>query len=141
LTAHFFNIILSACTKCSVPPARVKETLARLLSLGFKPVPGTLSILVKAFVRSCSWSEALQLVKDAKLQFDIQPEQRLYMQLAKAFREASQSEWLLKTCTAFFEDAKSRGENVPGTMLRKMRWYCQTSGVGEAYSRIVAVET
>jgi len=133
----FFNIILLAFSKCSVPPARVKETLDRLLSLGFKPEAGTLSVLIKAFVLSCSWSEALQLIKDAKLQFDIQPHQRQYIQLAKACWEARQRECLLKTCTAYFEDSKSRGENVPGTVIRKMRFYCKTSGVGEAYNKIV----
>jgi len=141
LDDRFFNIILTAFSKCSVAPARVKETLARLLSLGFKPEAGTISILVKAFTLSRSWSEALQLIKDAKLQFHIQPEQRLYLQLAKACCEAREGEWLLKTCTAYLEDAKSRGENVSSTKLKKMRWYCLTAGVGAVYGRIVAVET
>jgi len=135
----FFNIILLGCSNCSMPPTTVKAILAKLLSHGFKPEAGTLSVLIKAFIRSGSWSEAFQVVKDAKLQFDIQPDQRLYLQLAKALSEAHQREWLLKTCTACFEDANSRGEKVPGIMIRKMRWYCHTNQADKAYSRIVAL--
>jgi len=122
-----------------MPPTTVKAILAKLLSHGFKPEAGTLSVLVKAFIRSGSWSEAFQVANDAKLQFGIQPDQRLYLQLAKALSEAHQREWLLKTCTAWFEDANSRGEKVPGIMIRKMRWYCHTNQADKAYSRIVAM--
>jgi len=141
LDSTFFNTILLGCSKCSMPPARVEAILARFLSLGFKPEVGTLSVLVKAFVKSGSWSEALELIKDAKLQFDIQPDQNLYLQLAKAFSEAGQREWLLKACTLYFDDVKSRGVHVSGKVLRKMQWYCKKNKAENAYNRIVAMTT
>jgi len=120
-----FNYLLQGCSVQAYDPLFVDDLLSKLVSLGFKPCTGSISILLKVFVESSSWSKAFELLQSAGTRFGIAPEQRIYKQLALACHKAGETHWVHRTYKVMEEDLALRGERIDGSMHRLMRSYCK----------------
>jgi len=120
-----FNYLLQGCSVQAYDPLFVYDLLSKLVSLGFKPCTGSISILLKVFVKSSSWSKAVELLQSAGTRFGIAPEQRIYKQLALACHKAGETHWVHRTYKLMEEDLALRGERIDGSMHRLMRSYCK----------------
>jgi len=122
-----FNYLLQGCSLQACDPLFVDHLVSKLMSLGFTPCTSSISILLKVFVKSCSWSKAFELLQSAANRFGIAPEQRLYEQLALACHKAGKTHWAQQVYNAMNKDLSLRGERIHVSTHRFMRSYCQPS--------------
>jgi len=120
-----FNYLLQGCSLQAYDPLFVDDLLSKLMSLGFKPCTGSISILLKVFAKSCSWSKAFELLQSAANRFGIAPEQRIYKQLALACHKADEPHWVHQIYTAMKEDFALGGVMIDVSTHRLMRSYCK----------------
>merc|ERR1712154_466259 len=82
--AIIFHIVLTGCCVREMDPGQIFHVFRWLCSHGLKTNTTTLSIMVKALAKVRAWDEALDLFTYAADCLSIQPELRLYAQLAQA---------------------------------------------------------
>ena len=83
-----FQVVLSSCAVVPMESALVLCVYKRLLHFGMKSTTTTLSILLKAFARNQDWDGALAVLGQARERLHVQPEGRLFAQLAQACRSS-----------------------------------------------------
>jgi len=115
------NDLLQGCSLQAHDPLFVYDLLSKLMSLGFKPCTDSISILLKAFAKSCSWSKALEVLQNAERRFGIAPEQRLYKQLAIACLTAGETRWVYKIYNAMKDEFALRGETIDASIRKLMK--------------------
>lgn len=107
------NIVLSGCCVKPMSTQQIFAVLKCLMRHGLSPTTVTLSILVKALVKSEAWDEALQLLERAQIQFEIAAvEARLFVQLAQAYARAGQSRRVLSAYAAMVKVAAQNRRRV-----------------------------
>jgi len=120
-----FGYVLQGCSMQAFDPSFVDDLLSKLMSLGFKPCTGSLSIMLKVYIKSCSWSKAFELIKSAASRFGIAPEPRIYLQLARACHKAGETHWVRLLYKTMKEDFGLRGESIDDSTRRSMTLYCK----------------
>jgi len=119
-----FHYLLQGCVLQDHDPSFMDDLLSKMMShYGFKPRTGSLSIMLKVYAKSCSWSQAFQLLQSAASRFGIAPEQRLYMQLALACHKAGETRWIRKIFKMMKEDFALRGERIDEATYRQMMFH------------------
>jgi len=116
----------------------VDDLLPKLISLGVKPCTGSLSIMLKVYVKSCSWSKACDLLQSAARRFGIAPEQRIYMQVALACHRAGETHWIRQIYKTMKQDFALRSETIDEAIHRSMHAYCKHRGASVQRSCSVA---
>jgi len=120
-----FGYVLQGCSMQAFDPSFVDDLLSKLMSLGFKPCTGSLSIMLKVYIKSCSWSKAFELIKSAASRFGIAPEPRIYLQLARACHKAGETHWVRLLYKTMKEDFGLRGESIDDSTRRSMTLCCK----------------
>merc|ERR1719478_1235730 len=91
-----FNNVLTACCTFPMRSDNVIRIFETLIGHGMRPTTTTLSILIKALMNTDAWSRSLQVLKDAPQSFKLEPEGRLYAQLAQACAKARKPKAVLE---------------------------------------------
>jgi len=120
-----FNYLLQGCSVREHDPSMVDDLLSKMMSHGFKPCTGSLSIMLKVYAKSCSWSQAVELLQNAASRFGIAPEQRIYVQLARACHKQGETRWIHQICKTMTEDFALRGERIDEATNQSMMSYCK----------------
>lgn len=129
--AVVLNIVLGGCCTRPMPPAKVHQVLNRLMVYGLQPSTVTLSILVKAFVKSQAFVEALDLLVEAPNHLGVDlPEARLFTQLAQACARAGRGSTALKVYASMVQvTACRRGAfAVAEVSSARMSQICSSAG-------------
>jgi len=133
-----FNYLLQGCSLQVHGPSLVDDLLPKLISLGVKPCTGSISIMLKVYVKSCSWSKAFDLLQSAARRFGIAPEQRIYMQVALACHRAGETHWIRQIYKTMKQDFALRSETIDEAIHRSMHAYCKHRGASVQRSCSVA---
>jgi len=120
-----FNVLLQGCSLQVHDPSLVDDLLSKMMSHGFKPCTGSLSIILKAYAKSCSWSKAFELLQSAASKLGVAPEQRIYLQLARACHKQGETHWIHQIYRAMKEDFVLRGERIDEATHQSMMSYCK----------------
>lgn len=126
-----FNSVLTSCCNFPTKGPVVMQTFEALVGFGLRPSTTTLSILLKGLAYSESWDASLQVLKDAPKNFGLEPEARLFSQLAQgcAGRRAS------KKCLEVFEEmavaAKRSGKGLDKDTINRFLRSSVLSGASD----------
>merc|ERR1719326_305046 len=123
-----YNSVLTGCCVFPVKSAHVMRTFETLIGLGLKPTTTTLSILLKALAHTQSWPASLQVLKDAPKNFRLQPEMRLYAQLARACVKARSFDVVPQVFNAMVDAAACRREKVDPAVAGRVLRSCLLGG-------------
>jgi len=120
-----FNYLLQGCSMQLHDPSLVDDLLSKMMSHGFKPSRGSLSIMLKIYAKSSSWSKAFDLLQSAASRFGIAPEQRIYVQLARACHNRGETHWVRQIYETMKEDFALCGERIDEATHQSMMSYCK----------------
>jgi len=120
-----FNYLLQGCSLQAHDPSLVDDLLSKMMSHGFKPCTGSLSIMLKVYAKSCSWSKAFGLLQSAVSRFGIAPEQRIYVQLARACHNRGETHWVRQIYETMKEDFALCGERIDEATHQSMMSCCK----------------
>jgi len=123
-----FNSVLTACCTFPMKAIQVMRTFETLIGHGMKPTTTTLSILLKGLAHTEAWSESLQVLKDAPKQFGLEPEMRLFAQLAQTCVKARHIRTVLPVFDAMLETARCRGERLDSAIAGRFLRSCLLGG-------------
>jgi len=123
-----FNSVLTACCVFPVRSHDVMRTFDTLIGLGMRPSTTTLSILLKALVHTQAWTTSLQVINDAPQTFHIEPEVRLYVQLAQACVKDRATAEVVEIFDAMLTAVRRRSERVDPTIVSRLLRCCILSG-------------
>lgn len=137
--AIIFNIVLTGCTVCVMDPNEVFHVFDWLVKHGLKTSTTTLSILVKALAKSEAWGAALNLLKKAPQRLQIQPEPRLYAQLAQAAAKAGNGTQAVQAYKSLVEAAASQGTAVDEATNMRLVRLCTNCGETALATKIYKV--
>merc|ERR1719253_216876 len=93
-----------------------------------KPTSTTLSILLKGLAHTEAVSESLRVLKDAPKQFGLEPETRLFAQLAQTCVKARKMEALLQVFDVMLETTRCRGERLDAAIAGRFIRSCLLGG-------------
>jgi len=120
-----YNCVLTGCCTFPHKTAIVMRIFETLLKLGLKPTTTTLSILLKGLAHSEAWSTSLQVLKDAPRSFRVEPEMRLYAQLAQTcVKSRTGNRLILEVFDAMLETASRRRERVDPVVVGRFLRSC-----------------
>jgi pentatricopeptide repeat protein len=123
-----YNTVLTGCCTFPLKPAHVLRTFHALVDFGLKPTSTTLSILLKGLAHTEAWSVSLQLLKDAPKMFCLEPELRLYAQLAQSCAKSRTASFALEVFHAMLEAASRRDEKVDPAVVGRFLRSCLAGG-------------
>jgi len=123
-----FNSVLTACCTFPMKATQVMSTFETLIGHGMKPTSTTLSILLKGLAHTEAWSESLQVLKDAPKQFGLEPETRLFAQLAQTCVKARRMRAVLQVFDVMLETAHCRGERLDAAIAGRFIRSCLLGG-------------
>jgi len=104
------------------------HTFDTLVGLGMRPTTTTLSILLKALAHTQAWAISLQVINDAPQTFHIEPETRLFVQLAQACVKARATAEVMQIFDAMLTAVRRRSERVDPAMVSRLLRSCVLSG-------------
>jgi len=128
--------LLHACSLEPMDPGMVHSILKRMLKLGMETSVGTLSTLIKAFVKTQSWSAALEIVEESEAILGVQAEVRSYTQLVQACASSLEGRWALEVYESMVNTFHRQGRFIDEGTHKRMRQYCSRCGEGQAATRI-----
>jgi len=79
-----FNCVLNGCCAYPLKSSEVLRTFEKLIASGMRPTTTTLSILLKGLSHTSAWQQSLQVLRDAPKKYGLQPEVRLFAQVAQS---------------------------------------------------------
>jgi len=119
-----FNSVLTGCCVFPVKSKDVMHTFETLIGLGMRPTTTTLSILLKALAHTQAWTTSLQVINSAHQTFHIEPETRLYVQLAQACVKNRATAEVIEIFDAMLAAARRRSEQVDPAILSRLLRCC-----------------
>jgi len=123
-----FNCLLAGCSVCPVKSADIMQTFETLRGLGLRPSTTTLSIMLKGLAQTQAWTASLQLLTSAPHTLRLEPEARLFVQLAQSCVKSRAVAETEETFNAMLDAVHRRRERPdPGLVSRVLR-SCQHSG-------------
>jgi pentatricopeptide repeat protein len=122
------NIVLASCSVHAMEPAKVTHVFQWLRRHGLQITTATLSILVKAFVRSQAWEVALDLLDEAPSRLDFWPQARLYGQLAQACAKSGPGAVVVRCYVSMVKSAAKQGTGVDEAMNSRLHRLCASCG-------------
>jgi len=124
----FFKSVLRSCLAGPAAPAVTLRTFDCLITHGLKPSTMTLSIILKALLLRDAWEEALATLEKTVLQLGIEPETRLYVQIAQACLKAHQGAVALQAYKAMLRRASHAGETLDPNISTRLLRQCAING-------------
>lgn len=131
-----FHNLLHACSMDAMEPASVHSILDRMLGLGMMPSAGTLSLLLKAFIKSESWSAALKLLKESQTILGVHAEVRAYIQLIQACSRASEGDWAVEVYQSMVSAFRKLKHTVDELTHKRIHQLCSRCGKAQAAAKI-----
>lgn len=134
--AVLFNTVLTSCASKPVDPEQVNHVFTWLVKRGLKPSTATISVLIKAFSLSGSWTHALEILEAAPDRYNVWPEPRVYGQLAQSCaREGCKAE-VLAAYSAMVKAAGKQGTVVKRSNSVRLHRLCALCGLGTSAAKI-----
>lgn len=131
-----FNTILTGCSCKAMDPAQVLHVFSWLVNKGLQPSTATLSVLVKAFSLSKSWSHALDVLEAAPARYRVWPEARVYGQLAQSCAKENCGNDAIAAYIAMVRAAGKQGITVNSSHNSRLQRLCSQCGQGARAMRI-----
>jgi len=131
------NAIFSGCHVNVMRACEVLECFERVMEMaGLKPSTITLSILLKALAKTSAWHASLKLLEVMPERYGVQPEIRLYFQLAQDCIKADDKTMALEIHDAMVKQMRSCGQEVDESIRRRLLRQCNVvSGSTAGFSR------
>merc|ERR1719162_1840674 len=123
-----FNSVLTGCCVFPVKSQDVMQSFDTLIGLGMRPTTTTLSILLKALAHTQAWTTSLQVINNAPRTFHIEPETRLYVQLAQTCIKDRATAEVVEIFDAMLTAVRRRSERVDPTIVSRLLRCCILSG-------------
>merc|ERR1719188_2440452 len=101
-----------------------------LIEEGLQPTTVTLSILLKALVKSEAWDAAREMMENAYTTWRVWPEGRLYAQLARALALAGKNHKALETYILMAHAASISGNQISSANNSRLLQICTSAGEG-----------
>lgn len=131
-----FNTVLTGCSVRAMEPAQVMHVFSWLLKKGLHPSTATISVLIKAFSLSQSWSHALDILDSAPTRFGIWPEARVYGQLAQSCASQGCGKEALAAYASMVKAAGAQKIALKPVHYARLQRLCEQSSQGARAGRI-----
>lgn len=131
-----YHVLLTGCSVKAMNPQQVLQVFDWIVELGFQPSTTTLSILVKVFAKSRSFSAMLDLLETTPTRFQLWPAPRIYAQLAHACVGAKCKQDAVEAYAAMVRSSIKRGMPVEMSTNNRLSRLCFTAGEGSVASQI-----
>merc|ERR1719263_336343 len=134
-----FNSVLSAaCCESQAPwkAAEVERLFETLVGLGMKPTTATLSVMLKAWVRTGAWDAGMRLLESTEQRFGLKPEMRLFTQLVEACIKARSGWVALQIVKVMLNEVKRRGEKLQPALTTRLFRTCALNADFETAAKL-----
>mmetsp|Transcript_5950 Transcript_5950/g.13280 ORF Transcript_5950/g.13280 Transcript_5950/m.13280 type:complete len:594 (+) Transcript_5950:61-1842(+) len=129
-----FHSVLGGCSVRRMKGDEVVDVLHELISLGLKPSNATLGCLIRALVGTRSFDMAMNLILTASEELGVQPQARIYVQLAKSCADLNYAKKALEVYQAMARAALDGKVQVHESINLRLHRYCSSCGRGEEAS-------
>lgn len=126
--AVLYNTVLTGCCYKPMEPAQVMHILSWLVNKGLQPSTATISVLIKAFALSKSWSYALDILEAAPVRYGIWPEARVYGQLAQYCAKENSGNDAVASYIAMVKACGKEGIAVKSSISARLKRTCAQCG-------------
>jgi len=123
-----FNCLLAGCSVFPMKSDDIMQTFQTLMGFGMRPSTTTLSIVLKGLAQTQAWTVSLQLLKDAPQTLRVEPETRLFVQLAQACLKSRAAAEVVDIFDAMLEAVRRRHEQVDPALISRVLRSCTQSG-------------
>jgi len=123
-----FNCLLAGCSVLPVKAADIMQTFETLIGLGMRPSTTTLSIMLKGLAQTQAWTESLRLLRDAPQTLRLEPETRLFVQLAQACVKVHATTEVVDIVEVMLEAVLRRRERIDPALVSRLLRSCTQNG-------------
>lgn len=132
--AAVFHTVFGACCVKAMPSGEIMRQFERLITIGMRPSPSALSILLKACAKSQAWDEALSVLEHAQEKYRLNVDERLFVQLARASAEEGRGSTTLQIYGRMLRFFNAGNIPVDRNASMRMMKLCVQTGEGRIAS-------